>query len=461
MLSSMKKIHSHSLEKILIACGFALTVTVLGFWHYQQILGSNQQLTSLSEGINTCFYRVNQSFTAVMVKDLQSPYLQRDFMKLSDQCFQDVRNLSKKAQALASKTSKSIADMTSEVFWFHEKTLKVIAPFLVDPNKDYQVQSVSDKFEKMETLKFDLVDSIESLQNDHFALINRDKNLIYGGFAGVLICIAWLSTVMIGALRRRHKIEHHALTLLNIGNAQVSPMVEDLVMNALSVQDFNITKQVFKDYHQVLLNQFQVPTTVSEATTEVPVQASKIETLAAPVSIQPTMAQVWSGRSVTEIFSKWREENKSSLIEESVEESRIQIDQEFMDQLLTNITGYFAEKEAKNFSFKGKMIDSRYAVSFMLPHVLINTTDLNYLSSQALQGTNVSLNLVLVKELCLENSVDLQMRNILNEHGKLVGAEMVLTFNLQTQTVEEQKPSRSLLRMFRGKKSQWNERSLD
>ena len=70
---------------------------------------------------------------------------------------------------------------------------------------------------------------------------------------------------------------------------------------------------------------------------------------------------------------------------------------------------------------------------------------------------------MLVKELCLENNVDLRLVNVLNTHGKLIGAELVLDFNqdLQIESRENltekdsERPMRSLVNLFKGKKNQW------
>lgn len=464
MLSTMKKIQTQAFEKVLIVCGFSLTVTLMTAWHFGDLFKHRDALSVLAQAVDTCFYRVNQSFTATMIKDIKSHYLKNDFTQLTNECFKDLNKNGKSITSMTTAGRKNLEELSSEVVWFHEKLSKVIAPFLIDPTKDYQVQSIQSKFEKIETVKFDFLDRVEAIQSEQLQMMNRDELILLFSFSAFILSVFSLSFILVGQMRMRNKIEHHALTLLNVGHSQVGAKVEELILNILKIQQFKISSQVFKDYHQLVLNQMSglLLRSPKEATAIGVIETSPLikEEMVENIS---SLTELKEGKEVKSILSNWLQQNEHFLISSELESDSLEIDQEFIDQLFTNIKGYFEEKEVKHFSLKGSKIKNGYCLRFDVPDILINSTDLNYLSTHALQGTNVSINLVLVKELCLENNVDLRLVNILNTHGKLIGAELVLEFNQNNHVdsredlneKESERPMRSLVNLFKGKKNQW------
>ena len=87
----MKKLQLST--KKLMAIGFGFVVLATGSFTASRMIQtkiSNEAI--LKEGANTCFNRVSQSFTALMIQDFNSSYLSQSFMDTTGECFSEAKN---------------------------------------------------------------------------------------------------------------------------------------------------------------------------------------------------------------------------------------------------------------------------------------------------------------------------------------------------------------------------------
>ncbi len=86
--------------------------------------GKLGQIAQLGEGMQICFSRVGQSFTARMLGDMKSPYLNASFFATTEECIGDViYTASNELKDSLGKTSKSLNMLASNIHWFHEKVV--------------------------------------------------------------------------------------------------------------------------------------------------------------------------------------------------------------------------------------------------------------------------------------------------------------------------------------------------
>src|SRR5690606_29699109 len=82
-----------------------------------------QRLSVLEEGMGTCFQRVAQTFTARMIGEERSVYLDKGFTNASEECFGEA--VSWATDATASTGATKVAALTNklanEVSFFHAK----------------------------------------------------------------------------------------------------------------------------------------------------------------------------------------------------------------------------------------------------------------------------------------------------------------------------------------------------
>ena len=88
-----------------------------------------------NEGIRTCFFRVNQSFTAKLFSNIGSRYLTESFTSTTEECFGDtISYFEEKLKGLLEDTSEQINTLATNVHLFHQKinNLGVYPTFFVE-----------------------------------------------------------------------------------------------------------------------------------------------------------------------------------------------------------------------------------------------------------------------------------------------------------------------------------------
>jgi hypothetical protein len=127
---------------------------------------------SLNEGIYTCFTRVGQSYTAKLLGHQNSPYLQDDFTKTSQECFAEGIELAQRTSLFTSiKIRQSLNNLASETHWLHQSFKKSEGVAVKLKGAEDNSISLNSRFaalEKMRDKTIDLVDdqvaSISSYQ---------------------------------------------------------------------------------------------------------------------------------------------------------------------------------------------------------------------------------------------------------------------------------------------------------
>lgn len=230
----MKKLQTIALEKILLFCGFSLALTIIGFWEFQSNVSMSEKLSKVQTGVSTCYARVNQTFTAAMIKDFNGPYLKRDFMALTDECLKEGSRAAGVEVSTLPKAGQYFNDLVSEVHWFHEKVIKVVGAQA--GGVEMPMNAINEKFMKVEQLKLDLSDQLDSVYGQYREARLRDELLVAASFFMFMGSLLIFGLKELALLKHRREIEHRALSLLNTGSAQAASMVDQLVFKALSGQ---------------------------------------------------------------------------------------------------------------------------------------------------------------------------------------------------------------------------------
>src|SRR5690606_5511381 len=149
----MKKLLNISMSKILLTCGVGLLITVGGFWHHQVNQNYLSTIHVMNQGLGTCFGRINQSFTAMMIKDVRSPYLDKGFSQLTNACLEELKTIFKPLENKILKASEVLNKLNSENIWFHEKLGKINKPILLRQGLDTSISTIKERYAYIEELK--------------------------------------------------------------------------------------------------------------------------------------------------------------------------------------------------------------------------------------------------------------------------------------------------------------------
>ncbi len=438
----MKKLPPLSLEKLLVLCGFSLAVTVAGFWHHHQNARMTQRMGVLQQGLGTCFARVNQTFTAAMIREARSTYLQRDFMSLSEECFREGVNASREALAYAPKLHRLYNDLISEAHWFHEKAIKAVGNPLAIAREVTPLNALQEKYGKVEGIKLDLADQLDAAMGSLQAARGRDEVLVGSAFFVFLAALGALAMREVRRLRALRAVEKQALSLLNTGNANVGAMVDQLVSRALAGQGMNITLQVFRDYHGDLLERMHgtseedaVPAPVTLA----PVAASE------PAATAPVSAAADADFADTneEVDIRRLLVNQATRLRAplDVQDAMVPADGETLAQVLQVMAQRF---QGWHVRLSGTRADNTYQVGIDAEGVCLNSSELEYASTTGASNRGVDMNVVMAVDLARAAGIPLRLENRVGEDGSIAGARATMDLAMPN--------ARTLTAVVRGKK---------
>ena len=150
----LKKITFVSSGLILLITGVFLS---RGEFKSSSIISS---YNTMLDGAQTCFLRVNQSYSARMI-GLESAYLKKDFLSQTESCFTELKQLISKNKSLI-KLNELTESISDEVYWFHRQQ-DFENPFTETENggSDNYQGIITGKFKKIEKLHEVIVDNIK------------------------------------------------------------------------------------------------------------------------------------------------------------------------------------------------------------------------------------------------------------------------------------------------------------
>lgn len=134
------------------------------------------KLTNLEGGIQTCFQRVNQTFTAKIINDASSVYLTQNFQALTEECMAEgLVSAEEVLKKFDGATFKKLSNLASSIHWFHEDILNGGSTGAALTNGAKATNSnPSERFEKIESLKDDVYEGTGALK----ANLNQTADLL-------------------------------------------------------------------------------------------------------------------------------------------------------------------------------------------------------------------------------------------------------------------------------------------
>ncbi len=207
-----------------------------------------KRLTNFESGMQTCFARVNQTYTAKILEDTASNYLSSNFQNLTEECFAEgILNVEDSFKTELSIAAKKLSTLASNVHWFHED---ILAPAGVrNIAGTNEPKDISSRFEKIEMTKDEILESSEQLKNVISDSLNKEKSFFY--VSAILLVLVMLSEFM-STTRRRLSNQARELEakaeLLDNGGA-VSVKVGEIIRTALEQNDLINCSKLFTNFH--------------------------------------------------------------------------------------------------------------------------------------------------------------------------------------------------------------------
>lgn len=434
----MKKLLSLSSAKILMICAAGLITTLGAFWHHQVNQAHLNRMSVLNQGVSTCFNRVSQTFTAMMIKDIKSPYLDRGFMGLSDECLNETIKGINPFKKNVGKGYETLNKLVGEVHWFHEKILKTHAPMLAGKGTEAPLSPLVDRFSKMENFKVSLVDEIDSANAQYREIQANDEVILGAGLLLFVIGLSVLSLQEFNRLQLRREIENQGLNLLKTGQANVGAMVDQIVDRALITQGMPVTAQVFKDYHGELLE--RVSSKIAKPSNK------EVERNEVPEKTEVSEIPRASFKRVLTALQNIHPALKVS----EVRDVEIAAEQESCEQIMNASVNLLNEKrtEKNKILVTNQVHSDKTIISFFLAGNTFNASELEYATSNsAVSAETLDMNMMILKEMALETGTNMHFENKADRNGNITG----MNIRLVMKRVPKNK-SKNLVSVVRGKK---------
>ncbi|MBC7537829.1 MAG: hypothetical protein H7281_03350 [Bacteriovorax sp.] len=452
----MKKISSFLEHKRSIAGLFLLAALVSNTYNIQENAGRIKRLTNFESGMQTCFSRVNQTYTAKMLGDTASNYLTQNFQNLTEECFAEgILNVEDSFKAELSQVAKKLSTLASNVHWFHED---ILSPGSVRAiANDGESRDIGVRFEKIETTKDDILESSEKYKGEITNSLNNEKTVFY--VSATLLVILMFSEYMSNTRRRlsnniREK-EAQAELLDNGGAASVK--VGEIIKSVLDQNNLINCSKLFANYHE---HQSFDKTIKNKS-------KFSLEGLITPIGNQTlvgmneTIDKIWNDDSIgvtadnieDKMLLDLNLENMSSsvvdLLAEKLFSRGIQLDvkipdnlmvkgrQEELEQTLYHLINYAINSTdegsgEKNISIFAHRLGDIVAFDLIHSGLGFDEEILKHRVGITSSGKSLDVDLQICQTLLEEIEARFQLDNKLNQNGEIIGGRVKIIFKAGT-----------------------------
>ena len=444
----MKKLLSLAPSKIYLVCGLGLLMTLGSFWHHQVNQTSLDRMSVLNQGVSTCFNRVSQTFTAMMIKDIQSPYLNRGFMSLSDECLNETIKGINPFRQNVGKGYETLNQLISEVHWFHEKILKIHTPMVANTNPNAAVATslapIADRFGKMEEYKVNLMDEIDATVAQLRNVQMNDEVLMGAGLIIFVLALSLLSLQEFNRIQLQREIEKEALNLLKAGQSNVGAMVDRRVSRALTTQGMVVTSQIFNDYHGELLERMSSKGTLAQDEVETTEVVTDVE---AASHEETVVTHKTSLKEVLVSIQKIQPENSIQMSD--VRDVQLAVPYESLEQMMNSAINQMATRRTDNkkIMVSNQIHSDRSVITLFLAGSVFTASELEFAGGDKNVAVDIDMNMVILKEMVLEAGANWHLENKTDRSGNITGMSIRLIANRVPKEARK-----NLVSVFKGKK---------
>lgn len=413
-----------------------------------------KRLTNFESGMQTCFARVNQTYTAKMLGETTSNYLTQNFQNLTEECFAEgILNVEESFKTELSQVAKKLSTLASNVHWFHEDILSPGSARAIAGAGEDEGRDVGSRFEKIESTKDEILENTDQYKTEIAATLNQQKNFFY--VTATLLVIIMISEFMSNTRRRLANLarEKEAEAELLDHGGVVSVKVGEIIRTALEQNDLLNCSKLFANYH-------------AEQTAEKKISGKNkltLESLITPVGAQNTSAvnetidKIWNDDSIGVSADKSEgkmlvdlnlEQMSSAVIDllaEKLFSQGVQLDtkipenlmikgrNEELEQILYHLMNYainstHSETGEKSISIFAHRLGDIVAFDLIHSGLGFDEQILKQRAGLAQTNTALDLDLQICSSLLEEIQAKVQLDNKLNQNGQIIGGRVKIIF---------------------------------
>jgi hypothetical protein len=441
--------------------GIFLLAALVGItYNIQENSTRIKRLTNFESGMQTCFARVNQTYTAKMLGETTSNYLTQNFQNLTEECFAEgILNVEESFKTELAQVAKKLSTLASNVHWFHEDILSPGTARAIAGAGETEGRDVGSRFEKIESTKDEILENSDQYKTELSGTLNKEKNIFY--VVSTLLVLVMISEFMSATRKRLANVAREKeaeAELLDNGGA-VSVKVGEIIRNALEQNDLVNCSKLFSNYHaeQAMDKTIKGKNKLSleELITPVGVLSS--------VVVNDKIDKIWNddnigvsadkseGKMLVDLNLEQISAAVIDLVAEKLFSQGVQLDTkipenlmikartEEIEQILYHLMNYainstHSENGEKNISiFAHKLGD---IVAFDLIHSGLGFDEQILKQRAGLSQTNKNLDidLQICQTLLGEIQAKVQLDNKLNQNGEIIGGRVKIIFKAGEST---------------------------
>ena len=440
----MKKLLTIRPAGIFIFASLSLAMILGSFWHYQSNQNQLGRLSVLNQGLSTCFNRVSQTFTAMMISDAQSPYVKSEFTNLSNECFAEAAAGSKALKSSMGRAYENLNQLISETHWFHEKVSRLQNQKEISS----MLAPISDRYGRMENYRQTMSDEIDATSTLIRKVQRNDEFLMGLGLIMFVIALSLLSLQEYQRFEMKRSIEREALNYLTAGQANVGAIVDRLVEGALTSQNMLVTAQIFRDYHGDILER-QTTRLSTDAPAHEAIQEE--ENFTTNVVSEISMADVREKTSLKEALVTLQNlQLKENLHIAELRDVQLLANSEGVEHMMNAAVNALLShrNDDKKIMIASQVHSDRVILNFFLAGSVFTITELEYASNPGVIAEGLDMNLQILKEMVSLANAQWFIENKVDRHGKITGMNIRLILD---RAMKENR-SKNLISVMKGKK---------
>lgn len=414
-----------SVKTLAISAGAFLVLSFGSIFMQNSLNIKAQKMTTLSSGVGTCFTRINQSFTALMIQDFSSSYLSQDFINASQDCF----NVANKQFALlwgkAFKDGyKHINQIVSDLHWFNEKTLK-LKKLVQDGGVSLTNSNIINKYAALETAKTKFTDSVEKKIEATSTWASSWFVFSFIGFLG----FSFVATLFGYQEKTNRKVFMDIEANVDAEKPNAAK-IDRILENVFSKLQMPKTYNAVNNYYSGVLEQQYAGFTATD---------DKEETVT-ETSLNTVSEEDVKTADFHEAMSSVLDSIQSKAFTHGIildahldDDFKVKGDQEALTQFLYNVVNYATENslhhnEGRRVSLKSKPLGGTAYLKVNIANYCFNPDELNFLNSKESESDSINMNLLLIKELISDIKATIAVKNKMSAQENIEGCEIEIVF---------------------------------
>lgn len=426
----------------------SLALMATGSWQQKNAI----KQMSLSSGVGTCFQRVTQSFTALMISDFSSTYLTKPFMDTTSECFSYAAKEFNSLYANGFKSgSKAIISLNSDIHWFHEKALKLLK-MSQESGLDFSNSNIVNKYTSLEEMKDTFVEGV-SLKVE-----NANSNATLLSSIGVLSFMATFFLIgfsLFQKSRRRElftKIENESERALKSNTDFVSANIERALDNVLTKMDMPNTYSLFNQYHSQLLE--KAYKSFHDDNDGVAIDSTPPKSNSTLMeNIETTYFRDAIGNTLDSVSEKLF--SRGVLLNTDLEDNfNVKGEQELIEQLVFSLLNFASDKtlqqkDSRQINIVSRALGATAYFKLNISNYCFNASELDSHHSISTLDNQLTSELTIAQEIANDLGLSLELKNAVSLENKL-GCEIKVVFDRVRETGTN--PNKALTSVTKGSK---------